>query len=69
MPKTSSSLFNSTSFDYLMRNIGIETIIVTGFLTDQCVDHAIRDGADRGYYMICASDGCGLAFSTLVAAS
>ena len=58
IPKTSSSLFNSTNFDYLMRNIGIETIITTGFLTDQCVDHTIRDGADRGYYMINVADAC-----------
>ncbi len=58
IPKTSSSLFNSTNFDYLMRNIGIEQILVTGFLTDQCVDHTIRDGADRGYLMVCVEDGC-----------
>lgn len=58
IPKTSSSLFNSTNFEYLVRNIGIDTIIVTGFLTDQCVDHTIRDGADRGFHMICVSDGC-----------
>ena len=58
LAKTSSSLFNSTVFDYVMRNIGIDSIIVAGFLTDQCVDHAIRDGADRGYYMICAADAC-----------
>lgn len=58
IPKTSSSLFNSTNFDYLMRNIGIDTIIATGFLTDQCVDHTIRDGADRGYYMIGVVDAC-----------
>lgn len=58
IPKTSSSLFNSTNFEYLMRNIGIDTIVVTGFLTDQCVDHTIRDGADRGFHMICVSDAC-----------
>ncbi|MGH6760928.1 MAG: cysteine hydrolase family protein [Phyllobacterium sp.] len=58
IPKTSSSLFNSTNFEYLIRNIGLETVIVTGFLTDQCVDHTIRDGADRGFHMICVSDGC-----------
>ncbi len=58
LAKTSSSLFNSTSFDYVLKNIGIEQIIVTGFLTDQCVDHTIRDGADRGYRMICAADAC-----------
>lgn len=57
IPKTSSSLFNSTNFEYLSRNIGLDTIIVTGFLTDQCIDHTIRDGADRGFHMICVSDG------------
>jgi nicotinamidase-related amidase len=58
LPKTSSSLFNSTVFAYVMRNMGIDTVIATGFLTDQCVDHTIRDGADRGFRMICASDAC-----------
>jgi nicotinamidase-related amidase len=58
IPKTSSSLFNSTNFEYLARNIGLDTIVVTGFLTDQCVDHTIRDGADRGFHMICVSDAC-----------
>lgn len=58
LPKTSSSLFNSTVFEYLMRNIGIDTIVVTGFLTDQCIDHTIRDGADRGFRMVCATDAC-----------
>jgi nicotinamidase-related amidase len=42
-----------------MRNIGIETIGVCGFLTDQCVDQTIRDGADRGFRMICVEDACG----------
>jgi nicotinamidase-related amidase len=41
-----------------MRNIGIDTIAVTGFLTDQCVDQTIRDGADRGFKMICVHDCC-----------
>lgn len=58
IPKTSSSLFNSTNFEYLLRNIGIDTVMVTGFLTDQCCDHTIRDGADRGFHMICIKDGC-----------
>uniref|UniRef100_A0A915N260 Isochorismatase-like domain-containing protein n=1 Tax=Meloidogyne javanica TaxID=6303 RepID=A0A915N260_MELJA len=59
IPKTSSSLFNSTNFEYLMRNIGIDTIIVTGFLTDQCIAATICDGADRGFWMICVNDACG----------
>lgn len=58
LPKTSSGVFNSTNIDYVLRNLGIENVVVAGFVTDQCVDMAIRDGADRGYYMICAADAC-----------
>jgi nicotinamidase-related amidase len=58
LPKTSSSLFNSTIFEYLLRNMGLDTVLTTGFLTDQCVDHTMRDGADRGFRMICPTDAC-----------
>ena len=58
LPKTSSGVFNSTNVDYVLRNLGIKNVIVVGFITDQCVDMTVRDGADLGYYMICASDGC-----------
>lgn len=58
LKKTSSSLFNSTNFDFLLRNLGVEHLIVTGFLTDQCVDQTVRDGADRGYRVICVADCC-----------
>ena len=58
LPKTSSGVFNSTNIDYVLRNLGIENVVVAGILTDQCVDMAVRDGADRGYYMLCAQDAC-----------
>lgn len=58
LPKTSSGVFNSTAIDYVLRNLGIENLIVCGFLTDQCVDMAVRDGADKGYYVVCAADAC-----------
>lgn len=58
LPKTSSGVFNSTIIDYLLRNMGIDTLVLTGFLTDQCVDHAVRDAADRGFYPICVADAC-----------
>lgn len=58
LPKTSSGVFNSTNIDYVLRNLGIDNVIVVGFVTDQCVDMAVRDGADRGYYMVCAHDAC-----------
>ncbi|WP_022729406.1 cysteine hydrolase family protein [Fodinicurvata sediminis] len=58
LPKTSSSLFNSTIFEYLLRNMGLDTVVVTGFLTDQCIDHTVRDGSDRGLRMVCPVDAC-----------
>ena len=58
LPKTSSGVFNSTNIEYLLRNIGIDTLVVTGFLTDQCVDHTVRDAADHGFYPVCVSDAC-----------
>ena len=58
LPKTSSGVFNSTNIAYVLRNLGVENVIVAGFLTDQCVDMAVRDGADQGFYMVCAEDAC-----------
>lgn len=58
LPKTSSGVFNSTNIDYVLRNIGIDTLVITGFLTDQCVDHTVRDAADRGFYPVCVADAC-----------
>ena len=58
IPKTSSGVFNSTNIEYILRNIGIDTVVLTGFLTDQCCDHTVRDAADRGFYPICISDAC-----------
>lgn len=57
-PKTSSSVFNSTNIDFVLRNMGIKHLIVCGCLTDQCVDHAIRDGCDLGYMIFTPEDAC-----------
>jgi biuret amidohydrolase len=56
--KTSSGVFNSTNIDYVLRNLGIRFLIVAGIMTDQCVDMAVRDGADRGYLVTCVHDAC-----------
>lgn len=58
IPKTSSSLFNSTNFEYVLRNLGIEYIMVMGIVTDQCVETAVRDGCDRGFLMTVVDDAC-----------
>ncbi|MEW9837248.1 cysteine hydrolase family protein [Mesorhizobium marinum] len=61
IPKTSSGVFNSTNIDYLLKNLGIRYLIITGIMTDQCVDMAVRDAADRGYLVTCVTDACATA--------
>ena len=58
LPKTSSSVFISTNVDYLLRNLGVRSLIVAGVLTDQCIDSAVRDACDLGYLVTTATDAC-----------
>ncbi len=58
LPKTSSGVFNSTNIDYVLRNLGAKKLIVAGVVTDQCVDMAVRDAADRGYLVAVPADAC-----------
>jgi nicotinamidase-related amidase len=58
LPKTSSGVFNSTSIDYVLRNLGAERLVICGLVTDQCVDMAVRDAADRGYLVTLVDDAC-----------
>ena len=57
-PKTSSSVFISTNIDYVLRNLGIRSLIIAGVLTDQCVDSAVRDACDLGYLVTVPTDAC-----------
>jgi ureidoacrylate peracid hydrolase len=57
-PKTSSSVFISTNIDYVLRNLGIRSLIIAGCLTDQCVDSAVRDACDLGYLVTVPTDAC-----------
>jgi ureidoacrylate peracid hydrolase len=58
IPKTSSSVFISTNIDYVLRNLGVRSLMITGGLTDQCVDSAIRDACDLGYLVTAVTDAC-----------
>ena len=42
----------------MLRNLGVEYIVVTGILTDQCVETAVRDGCDRGFLTTLVDDAC-----------
>jgi nicotinamidase-related amidase len=56
--KTCGGVFNSTELDYILRNMGIETLIITGVVTNGCVETAVRDAADRGYKVVLVPDAC-----------
>ena len=58
IPKTSSSPFMSTNIDYVLRNLGVRSLILAGILTDQCIDSAARDACDLGYLVTIATDAC-----------
>ncbi len=58
LPKTSSGVFNSTNIDYVLRNLETRHLIIAGIVTDQCVDMAVRDAADRGYLVTLVEDAC-----------
>jgi len=58
IPKTSSSPFLSTNIDYVLRNLGVRSLIIAGILTDQCIDSAARDACDLGYLVTIATDAC-----------
>lgn len=58
LPKTASGVFNATAIDYVLRNLGIEQLVICGVFTDQCVESAVRDASDRGYYVTLAGDAC-----------
>ena len=57
-PQSTVSAFNSASLDRVLRNMGIECLVVTGVVTDGCVDSTARDGSDLGYDGVLVEDGC-----------
>jgi ureidoacrylate peracid hydrolase len=58
IPKTSSSVFISTNIDYVLRNLGVRSLMLAGILTDQCVDSTARDACDLGYLVTIVTDAC-----------
>lgn len=54
--------FASTGLDFVLRNHGIQTLVVAGFLTNCCVEGTVRSGYEKGYDVITLSD-CTATFS------
>lgn len=50
------SAFVGTDLDMILRSTGKETIIITGVITEGCVESTARDGWLRDYYVVIAED-------------
>ncbi len=46
------SAFYPTDLEFLLRNLGKNTLVVTGLMTDCCVLNTCFDGSNRGFKMI-----------------
>ena len=58
IPKRTMSAFIATELDRLLRVRHIDTIVLTGVVTNFAVEAAARDGADLGYGVIVLADCC-----------
>jgi ureidoacrylate peracid hydrolase len=54
--KTLSNVFVSTNIDYVLRNLGVRSLVVAGIMTDQCVESAVRDACELGYLVTLVTD-------------
>lgn len=59
--KTRLSAFFETNLDSILRGLGIETVIVTGVLTNQCVGATTKDALFRDYKPIVVEEAVGTA--------
>jgi nicotinamidase-related amidase len=56
--KTASGVFNSTNLHYVLRNLDIDSLFVTGVYTDECVSTTVRDACDLGFHVTLVPDAC-----------
>ncbi|MGM8212915.1 cysteine hydrolase family protein [Virgibacillus sp. W0430] len=59
LSKTASGVFGTTNIDYVLNNLGIKNVIVTGVLTNECVENCVRSAADYGYEVFIPEDTVG----------
>jgi nicotinamidase-related amidase len=56
--KNTSGTFISTRLDSFLRNMDIETVLVTGVVTNFCVYATAREAADYGFQVVIVEDCC-----------
>lgn len=56
--KTTDSALTGTPLRLMLSNMGIDTVVVTGVLTDQCVSGTVRSLADESFRVWLIEDAC-----------
>jgi len=56
--KTASGVFTSTNMEFVLRNIGVTSLVIVGVYTDECVSTTARHACDLGFDTILVEDGC-----------
>lgn len=56
--KTTDSAVTGSNIAMLLRNCGIDTVVVTGVFTDQCVSGTVRALCDESFHVWLIEDGC-----------
>ncbi len=56
--KNGSTAFGMTRIDLALRNVGIETLVIGGVVTNQCVEATVRGAFDHGFGAILVDDAC-----------
>jgi nicotinamidase-related amidase len=57
--KVAYSAFYQTRLEYVLKALGLDTLIIGGIVTNGGVASTVRDAHMRGYRTILLSDGCG----------
>jgi nicotinamidase-related amidase len=55
--KTTFGAFSSTNLAEVLRELGVESLVITGVSTNCCVESTARDAADRGFGCVVVDEG------------
>ncbi len=56
--KTASGVFTSSNLFYVLKNLEIDSLWVTGVYTEECISTTVRDASDLGFLVTLIEDGC-----------
>ncbi|MGD0637847.1 MAG: isochorismatase family cysteine hydrolase [Nitrososphaerales archaeon] len=54
--KPSYGAFTNTSLDYILKNLGMDTVVICGTMTNYCCGTTAREAHARGYKVVFGSD-------------